>query len=463
MTSIQFLGAAGTVTGSRHVVEHNGRKVLLDCGLFQGLKKIRRRNWDEFPIPPESIDTVVLSHAHIDHTGWLPRLVKQGFNGDIYATPATRDLAAIMLPDSGRIQEEEAEYANRKGYSKHNPALPLYTEDDAVACIPRIRALPYENLIELGDGLNVTLRRAGHILGSAVVNLELNGPGKEQRILVYSGDLGRYEVPIIPDPDPLHRRATYVMVECTYGDRSHTENHPQDDLRQHVRRMVDENGVLIIPAFAIGRTQGILYHLRQLQLAGEIPEIPTFVDSPMACDATALYLMHREEHDEEMVRLLIGGEQPIQPDHVYMARSVRESKAIAERDGPLIIISASGMASGGRVLHHLKQRLPDPKTTVLFAGYQAVGSRGRRMLDGETSIRIHGRSVPIKARIGQIYGFSAHADYEGVNRWLSSVEKPPQRTFCVHGEPPGLHAMKERLAARGWPAHVPDYMEMVEL
>ena len=208
MTSIRFLGAAGTVTGSRHLVEHNGCKILLDCGLFQGLKKIRSRNWDVFPIPPESIDTVVLSHAHIDHTGWLPRLVKQGFNGDIYATPATRDLAAIMLPDSGRIHEEEAEYANRKGYSKHKPALPLYTEDDAVACIPRIRALPYENSIELGDGISVTLRRAGHILGSAVVNVELNGPGKARRTLVYSGDLGRYEVPIIPDPDPLHRHAT---------------------------------------------------------------------------------------------------------------------------------------------------------------------------------------------------------------------------------------------------------------
>ncbi len=463
MASIQFLGAAGTVTGSRHLIEHNGRRVLLDCGLFQGLKELRKRNWDEFPVAPRSIDAVVLSHAHIDHTGWLPRLVRQGFKGRIYATPATRDLAAIMLPDSGRIQEEDADYANRKGYSKHSPALPLYTEDDAVACIPRIRALSYDERQDLGDGIAIMFRRAGHILGSAVVHVELDGPGADRCTFVYSGDLGRYDSPIIPDPDPL-QETTYLLVECTYGDRRHADNHPEHDLKRHVLRMVEERGVMIIPAFAIGRTQGILYSLRQLQLAGEIPEIPTYVDSPMACDATALYLMHREEHDEAMMRLLLGGQQPIQPDHVSMARSVRESKAIAEHEsGPLIIVSASGMATGGRVLHHLKQRLPDPKTTVLFAGYQAVGTRGRRMLDGEKSIRIHGKDIPINARIGQIYGFSAHADQEGIDRWLSSVHRPPTRTFCVHGEPGGLNATHRHLEARGWPAYVPVYKEKIDL
>ncbi len=463
MASIQFLGAAGTVTGSRHLIEHNGCRILLDCGLFQGWKKLRQRNWEEFPIPPESIDAVILSHAHIDHTGWLPRLVEQGFQGPIYATPATRDLAAIMLPDSGRIQEEDADYANRKGFSKHAPALPLYTEADAVACIPRIRALPYDEPQDLGRGVTVMLRRAGHILGSAAVHVKLNGPSGDRLTLIYSGDLGRYDTPIIPDPDPLEY-ATYLILECTYGDRRHADNHPEDDLKKYVQQMVEERGIMIIPAFAIGRTQGILYALRQLQLAGEIPEIPTFVDSPMACDATALYLMHRDEHDEEMVQLLINGDQPIQPDHVYMARSVRESKAISEREtGPLIIISASGMATGGRVLHHLKQRLPDPRTTVLFSGYQAEGTRGRRMLEGERSVRIHGKDIAVRARVGQIYGFSAHADCEEVERWLSGVQKPPRRTFCVHGEPSGLDSSYRRLKSRRWPAYVPSYKEKVEL
>ncbi len=462
MTTIQFLGAAGTVTGSRHLIEHNGRRILLDCGLFQGLKKLRKRNWQQFPVPPESIDAVVLSHAHIDHSGWLPRLLKRGFRGSIFATPATRDLSAILLPDSGRIQEEEANYANRKGYSKHSPALPLYTEAEAVACIPRMRALPYNTPEDLGEGIIVRLRRAGHILGSALIELELHGPGTSRRTVVYSGDLGRYDMPIIPDPDPISH-ATYLLVECTYGDRSHTDTKPEDQLTKHVLGVVEQKGVLIIPSFAIGRTQGILYTLRQLQLQGRIPEIPTFVDSPMACDATALYLMHREEHDDEMVRLMADGDRPIQPDHVHMTRSVEQSKAISRQSGPIIIISASGMATGGRVLHHLKQRLSNPGTTVLFAGYQAIGTRGRRLLEGAKTIRIHGENIGVRAQIQQISGFSAHADYREVDRWLAGVEKPPQQVFCVHGEPDGLEATRRRLQSRGWAASVPGYLEEIEL
>lgn len=463
MASIQFLGAAGTVTGSRHLVEHEGRRILLDCGLFQGEKAWRLRNWDPFPVPPDSIDVVVLSHAHIDHTGYLPRLIKKGFRGQVLCTPATRDLLAIMLPDSGRLHEEEAAYANKQRYSRHDPALPLYTEADAIACIPQIHTIRYGVQREIADGVVLTFHRAGHILGSASVQLDLYGAGGFRHTIVYSGDLGRYDMPIIPDPARIER-ATTLLVECTYGDREHLEADPRGELGAAVREIVERRGVLIIPTFAIGRCQDILYHLRQLQLAGEIPaSIPIFVDSPMAIDATPLYLMHREEHDEEMVRLITEGQKPIHPTWVEFTRAVRESQEINKRKGPMIILSASGMATGGRVLHHLKHRLPDPKTTVLFVGYQASGTRGRKLLEGAKSIRIHGEDVEVNARITQVAGFSAHGDWTEVERWMSSIQLPPKRTFCIHGEPRALEATRRRLEARGWDARVPAYLEKVEL
>ena len=462
MASIQFMGAAGTVTGSRHLIEHNGTRILLDCGLFQGQKKVRSRNWDPFPIPANTIDAVVLSHAHIDHSGWLPRLIKQGFTGPIHATPATRDLCSIMLPDSGRIQEYDAQRANRKKYTKHNPALPLYTEKDALAAIKKMRALPYDESRDLGGGISVKLLRAGHILGSAIVVLTLEGNGETKRV-VFSGDLGRYDQPIIHDPDPVNVDADYLLVECTYGDRVHKDHHPEENLEKEVLAMVERKGALIIPAFSIGRTQGILYSLRQMQLEDKIPAMPIFLDSPLATDATSIYLMHQEEHDEEMLKLLKEGDQPIHPERIHFTRSVKESKAINGRKGPLIIVSASGMATAGRVVHHLKHRLPDPNTTVLFVGYQAYGTRGRRLLEGEKTIRIHGEDIPVNAKIGQIYGFSAHADAEETDRWLDSVEKPPTRTFCVHGEQDSLEATRNRLEKRGWSAYVPEYLETVEI
>lgn len=463
MASIRFLGAAGTVTGSRHLVEHNGRRILLDCGLFQGEKAIRQRNWESFPVDPGSVDVVVLSHAHIDHTGWLPRLVREGFSGPVVCTPATQDLAAIMLPDSGRLHEEEAAYANKEGFSKHSPALPLYTEEDARACLPQLEPLAYGVKRDLGDGVVLHFQRAGHILGSAIVSLELDGAQSPSPMLVYSGDIGRYDMPIIPDPESIDR-ATTLLVECTYGDRRHGPEHPREDLGRVVRQVMAERGVLLIPAFAIGRTQDILYHLRRLQVAGEIPaSLPIYVDSPMATDATPLFLRHREEHDEEMARLLSEGGHPIHPDRVTFTRSVQESKSLNGRKGPLIILSASGMATGGRILHHLKNRLPDPKATVLFVGYQAAGTRGARLLAGEESVRMHGVHVPVRATILQIQGFSAHADTDEVDRWLSSIRVPPARTFCIHGEPDALEATRARLEARGWPAKVPEYLETVEL
>jgi metallo-beta-lactamase family protein len=458
MSKISFLGAAGTVTGSRHLIEHEGKRILLDCGLFQGRKKWRKRNWDEFPVDPSSVDAVVLSHAHIDHAGWLPRLVASGFTGPIYTTPATRDLSAIMLPDSGRIQEEDARYANKKKFSKHKPALPLYTEKDATRTIPLMKATPYNKPRAIGDGIELTFRRAGHILGSGIVQVDL---GADKRV-VFTGDLGRYDAPIIPDPEPVER-ATHLLLECTYGNRIHEQHHPQSDLANEVKKTIAAKGILIIPSFAIGRTQNVLYLLDKLQRNGEIGTLPIFVDSPMACNATPLYLMHRDDHDEEMAELILGGEEPLYPEGVKFTRSVQASRDINDVKGPAIIVSASGMATGGRVLHHLKRRLPHENTTVLFVGYQAYGTRGRRLLEGEESVRIHGQNIPVRARIGQIYGFSGHADQVETDRWLSDFENPPAMTYCVHGEPDSLDATRERLESRGWPATVPEYQQTLQL
>jgi len=462
MATIQFLGAAGTVTGSAFLVEHEGRRVLLDCGLFQGEKALRRRNWDPFPVPPSSLDAVILSHAHIDHSGGLPRLVRQGYKGPIYTTPATRDLLAIVLPDSGRLHEEEAADANRMRWSKHAPALPLYTEEDALRCLPKIEAARYGVPTHLHGGIDVTFHRAGHILGSAIVQIDLSRKDGYRHTLVFSGDLGRFGMPIIPDPEPIER-ATTLLLECTYGDQSHEDPDPRAELGAIVREVIERRGVLVIPAFAIGRTQDLLFHLRQLQLAGAIPTVSIFVDSPMACDATPLFLLHREEHDAEMNRMLSSGLDPLTPRRVEFTRGVQESRGIAAAHPPMIIISAAGMATGGRVLHHLSRWLPNPKATVLFVGYQAGGSRGRKLLEGARTIRIHGRDVPVNARIRALRGFSAHADRDEVDRWLSSFGSPPRRTFCVHGEGPALEATRSRLEARGWNAYVPAYMETVDL
>lgn len=462
-TALQFLGAAGTVTGSRHLLEHGGRRILLDCGLFQGGSELRQRNWQDFPVEPASIDAVVLSHAHIDHTGFLPRLCRLGFQGPVWSTPATRDLCALLLPDSGRLQEEEANYANKERYTRHQPALPLYTERDAELVIPKIRTQRYGVPVDLGGGVTLTFGRAGHILGSAVVQLDLERPDGFRHRVVYSGDLGRYGMPVIPDPEGV-TRATTLLVESTYGDRLHDEPDPSEALAAIVNRTVEQKGTLLIPAFAVGRTQDLLYHLRQLQLAGRIPaSIPIFVDSPMACDVTPLYLMHREEHDEQMVKLLVEGKQPLHPTHVEFTRSVQQSRALNTHAGPMIVISASGMATGGRIVHHLKHRLPDPRCIVLFVGYQAEGSRGRRLLEGATELRLHGEQIPVRAKIEKISGFSAHADHGEVDRWLGSLQNPPERTFCIHGEPSALEAARARLTGRGWNALVPSWKERVTL
>jgi metallo-beta-lactamase family protein len=471
MTSIRFLGAAGTVTGSRHLVQHGHSRVLVDTGLFQGMKELRLRNRAPWPVPPESIDAVVLTHAHIDHTGALPMLVRDGFRGLVHCTAATKDLCGLLLPDSGRLQEEEAGYANKKGYSKHAPnARPLYTEADALAALPRLRGLAYGERREVARGVTIRCHHAGHILGSATVEMELtvdpasSGPATAgpKRIL-FSGDLGRYDAPILPDPEAAGDAYDALLVESTYGGRKHEGGTPAQVLAAEVRAAADRKGVLLIPAFAIGRTQEILFALRELEQAHAIPELPVFVDSPMAVDATPMFLAHREDHDDEMSRRVAAGEEPLRPARLAFVRSVGQSKALNDRSGPFIILSASGMATGGRILHHLARRLPEATTTVLLVGFQAAGTRGAALQQGAQYVKIHGDQVPVKARVASISGFSAHADEDELVRWLGTFPRPPKQSFLVHGEPATLAAAQARMDRLGWPAKAPQHLEEVEI
>jgi metallo-beta-lactamase family protein len=463
MASIRFLGAAGTVTGSRFLVEAQGRRVLVDAGLFQGMKPLRLRNWAPFPVPPSSLDAVVLTHAHIDHTGALPLLVRDGFRGTAWCTPATLDLSRLLLPDSGRLQEEEARFANRKGYSRHAPnALPLYTEVDALRAVGHLQPLAYARRLEIAPGIALEYSRSGHILGSASVALEVARRAGTPLRLVFSGDLGRYGVPILPDPEP-PPPADVLVVESTYGNRSHPTEPPADVLEREVLAAVGRGGALIVPAFAIGRTQEVLFLLRELEQARRIPELPVFVDSPMAVDATAIHLAHREDHDDEMSALFARGIEPLRPARLTFARTPEQSKAINEVHGTCVILSASGMATGGRVLHHLARRLPDARTTVMLVGYQAAGTRGWSLQNGARTLRIHGEDVPVAATVVAVSGFSAHADQGELARWLDGERPPPGRAFCVHGEPAALESNAERIRARGWNAEVARDLQVVEL
>lgn len=459
MSSITFYGAAGTVTGSRFLLEHEGSRVLVDCGLFQGRKELRERNWARWPFDPKSVDAVVLTHAHIDHSGGLPRFVREGYRGPIYSTGGTKDLCGILLPDSARIQEEEARFANKRGYSKHKPALPLYEEEDAFRALRLFETFGYDKTRSVAKGINLRFSRAGHILGSAICSFELVGSG--QRV-VFTGDLGRYGAPILKDPEAITSASTLV-AESTYGDREHGNHDPQGDLAEIVNETVKRGGVLVVPAFAVGRTQDILYHLGMLERAGRIPELPIFVDSPMACDATPLYLAHAHEHDFEMRTVIDEGHEPLRTPRTRFVTSRKESQTINAVRGPAIIVSASGMATGGRVLHHLKHRLPDERSTILFVGYQSEGTRGQRLVSGEKQVKILGELVDVRARVANISGFSAHADWHEMLRWMDGFTTPPKQTLLVHGETSALEALRQRVAARGWPVAVPGQGETVEL
>jgi metallo-beta-lactamase family protein len=457
-TRLTFLGAAGTVTGSKYLLEAAGRRLLVDCGLFQGEKELRQRNWQEPPFDPASLDAVVLTHAHVDHCAYLPRLARLGFARPVYATPATIDLVGLVLPDSAHLQEEEAEYANEKGFSKHQPALPLYTAADAEAALRLLRPLPYHELRELVPGVAVQPSDAGHILGSACLTVLVEG-----RRIAFSGDLGRYDEPILNDPEPI-AEAAWVLCESTYGDRLHGHDPPEAALADAIDTIAARRGVMVVPAFAIGRTQTLLYALRGLAAAGRIPTVPVVIDSPMAIRATRIFGEHPEAQDAEARALLADGTPPLAYPNLKVAATRDESIAVNQMEGPLVIISSSGMATGGRVLHHLRHRLPDERNMVLLVGFQAEGTRGRSLQDGATEIKIHGRMVPARAEVRSISGFSAHADQEELLRWLGGFRSRPTRLFLTHGEDGPRRVLAELVQRRlGWDVHMPQHLEAVDL
>lgn len=463
MASLQFLGASGTVTGSKFLLDVGGSRALIDCGLFQGLKELRLRNWEKLPVNPASITWVLLTHAHIDHTGYLPRLVRDGFKGPVYATLGTAALLKILLPDSAKLQEEDAEYANRKGFSKHSPALPLYTEQDANAALKLIQKVPYQQDVRLNKFLAARFIPAGHILGSSFIEVQITEQGREPLKVVFSGDLGRYDEPILNDP-AREADADYLLIESTYGDRLHDPTNPKDRLAEIINATAARGGKIIIPAFAVGRTQTLVYFLRELEDEGRIPVLPVAVDSPMGAEATRLYSRHREDHDFDMTRLQNLNKNPLATRNFSLVQGRNGSKALKDQQGSAIIISASGMATGGRVVHHLAQWLPDRASSVIFVGYQAVGTRGRRLQDGEKRIKIHGELVPVNAHIESIGSLSAHADCGEVMRWLGGFKRPPRKTFVVHGEVGSAIALRDRIVKElGWDVVIPTYKEVVEL
>ncbi len=462
MAKLQFLGATGTVTGSKYVFTYQNSKIMIDCGLFQGLKELRLRNWTPLRMNVNELDAIVLTHAHIDHTGYLPRLIKQGYNKPIYCTEPTRDLLQIMLLDSAHLQEEDAKYANKKGHTRHTPALPLYSIEDAKKTVSLLHGIPYEEAFRPSDKVLMTFRDAGHILGSAFV-IGRWKEGNEERKIVFSGDLGRYGRPILKDPSTVID-ADYLLVESTYGARLHDEGDPQEELTRIINETVKRGGTVVIPAFAVGRTQELLYTLRELESEGRIPTLPVYVDSPMAIKATKLYSKHTEIYDEEANKLKNEGTDVLLTRRTEFTESVDASKRVNAMDQPCIIISASGMLTGGRILHHLLRRLPLKKNSVVFVGYQAEGTRGRALQRGNDKIKIHGQQVKSAASIETISDFSAHADYNEILAWLKDFKKAPRQTFIVHGEPESSKNLQELIKDQlGWYTHIPVYEEEVEL
>lgn len=463
MATIQFLGAARTVTGSKHLVEVGGYRTLVDCGLFQGLKELRLRNWEPFPLNPASINSVILTHAHIDHSGYLPKLVRDGFDGPVYATPATVELSRIMLPDSARLQEEDANYINKVGASKHKPALPLYNERDATEALRHLESVNYHKRIQLTKKLAFEFVTAGHILGSSFVVFDFESNDGRRKRMIMTGDLGRYNEPIINDPANVDE-ADYIVVESTYGNREHPDYDVKAKLAEIITETARRGGHILIPSFAVGRTQLLLYLLRELEEENRIPILPVFVDSPMAGKATKLYLRHKEDHDSDMKRLSDGGKNPLATKRFNVARTIQESKNVSAEEGSAIVISASGMATGGRILHHLRRRLPDDRNTVIFVGYQSEGTRGRRLLDGEKEVKIFGEFVPVRAKIERLENLSAHADSREILRWLGGFKRAPEKIFLVHGEPDAQEALKNKIVEKfGWQVEIPEYLQKFEL
>ena len=455
MATLTFLGAARTVTGSKHLIDVDGRRILIDCGLFQGLKELRLRNWSPLPVSPDTVDAVVLTHAHIDHCGWLPRLVGQGFKGPIYCTGGTLDLCRLVLPDAAHLQEEDAKFAKKRGFSKHQPALPLYTEADAAEALSRFRAVEFGKRIEVVKGLEIEFINAGHLLGSSYVLVQRSD--KSGGRILFGGDLGRYSRPILPDPSP-GVDADVLLVESTYGDRIHPAEDDGAVLARIIKETVAKRGKVIIPAFAIGRVEELLYWLFKLEDEGRLEKLPIYVDSPMALKGIEYYKARTDELDKEI--LAMRRKLP----RFTSVNSARESKELVERDAPAVIIASSGMATGGRVVHHLFAGLPDPRNTVLFVGFQAAGTRGRQLVDGAQHVKMFGQYVPVHARIEKIDGMSAHADAGEIVRWLRTFPRAPKTTYLVHGEIVAQDALKARITRElGWNVEIPVHGQKVDL
>jgi metallo-beta-lactamase family protein len=454
MPSLTFLGAARTVTGSKYLLEVNDRRVLVDCGLFQGLKELRERNWQPLPVPASSVHAVVLTHSHLDHSGFLPRLFAEGFKGRVFCTPGTADLCKIVLPDAGRIAEEDAREANRHGYTKHKPALPLFTEGDAYHALAGLQPVGFDRPVPVTAGVTVRFVNSGHLLGSAFAVLELDVDGGRQ--VVFSGDIGRYARPVLPDPLPLEHADTLV-VESTYGDRVHDVDNDGAVLADVVSRTIERGGKLIIPAFAIGRVEEVIYWLKKLEDAGRIPVVPVYLDSPMALEALKYYTERANELDPDMTPGR-GQVSAFMTKRFQTIATARQSADLTSSHVPSIVISSSGMATGGRVLSHMRATLPNARNTILFSGYQAEGTRGRKLLDGEREIKIHGEMVQVNAEIAQVQSMSA------LMRWLRGFSRPPRLTCVVHGEPAAADAFAGRVREQlCWNVMVPDYLQAVEL
>ncbi len=450
--TLTFLGAAGTVTGSRYLLELPGARILVDCGLFQGYKHLRLRNWEPFPVDPASISAVFLTHAHLDHSGYLPVLIRNGFKGKIICTAATADLCRLLLPDSGFIQEKDAEFANRHGFSKHHPALPLYTRAEAERTLRQLGPIPFERAFRIGGGVSVAFRPAGHILGAASLEFSIGG-----RRLVFSGDLGRPRSSTMPDP-AIIRNADYLVVESTYGDRTHEDRSPEDALAELINRTSHRGGTTLIASFAVGRAQTLLHHLHRLKAARRIPDLPIFLDSPMAIDATEIYLQHLD------CQRLTPNECRAAFACATYVREVEESKQLDRDRMPKIILSSSGMATGGRILHHLKTYASDARNTIVFTGYQAGGTRGADMIAGVDAVKMHGQMVPVRAEIANLSMLSAHADANEILDWLGHFEQAPRMTFITHGDPPAAEALRRTIETRlGWPTVIPTHQQSIKL
>ncbi len=457
---LQFLGATETVTGSKFHLTNGTHSWLIDCGLYQGLRDLRRRNWNPLPIDPKTVDAVILTHAHIDHSGYLPLFIKNGFEGKVFASEPTMELCRILLPDAGYLQEEEAKFAAKHGFSKHSNPMPLYTYTDAVASLDYFEDLPDRTWVNLADGVRMMFRPAGHILGSRLINISVKEPHHKFNVM-FVGDIGKYDALIAVDPGPV-KSVNYLVLESTYGDRLHQEEDVLARFETIIDRTVERGGKVVIPSFAVGRTQEVLFVLKKLEEAGRLPDVPVFLNSPLAIDATAIYEHFASEHNffEDVAK----PDQAFHPSRLRIVHDAEESKGLNALKEPAIIVSSSGMMTGGRILHHLKAYLPDPKSTLVVTGFQAAGTRGRAILDGAKAVKIHGMPVAIHAEVEFMDSLSAHADYNDIMRWLGGFSEPPKTTFLVHGEPKSSQALKEHIEKTlGWNVVIPKYLEKFEL